>query len=285
MTRKLHSLAAAGTDSQSDFAEARPHGDGISVRRAGSLIINADDWGSDIATTKAILQCVRRGTVSSASAMVFMKDSEHASTVAQEYDVDTGLHLNLTTPFSASRVSPKLVEHQLRLSTYLRLNALARVIYHPWLSRSFEYLVKTQIEEYARIYGAEPTRIDGHHHAHLCSNILVAGLLPRGVAVRRYFSFEAGQDFRNRLFRRLTDAFLVRRYRVVDFLFSLPPTSPPERLKRIFSLASQYSVEVETHPISPDEYRFLMGDEIFLWTASCPIARRFLGESDRHEQN
>src|ERR1700758_5164513 len=46
---------------------------------SGILIINADDWGRDHETTQRILECTLRGTVSSASAMVFMEDSERAA--------------------------------------------------------------------------------------------------------------------------------------------------------------------------------------------------------------
>ena len=69
---------------------------------AGLLIINADDWGFDRGTTDRIFQPALRKTVSSVSAMVFMEDSERAAAMARESEIDAGLHLNLTTPFSAS---------------------------------------------------------------------------------------------------------------------------------------------------------------------------------------
>src|SRR5579863_5715924 len=62
----------------------------------GLLIINADDWGVNREATDRTLDCVLRKTVSSASAMVFMEDSERAAQLALEAGVDTGLHLNLT---------------------------------------------------------------------------------------------------------------------------------------------------------------------------------------------
>ena len=247
-------------------------------KTAGALIINADDWGRDASTTDAIFRCVRRGTVSSASAMVFMADSERAAVIAREHNVEVGLHMNLTTDFSAPGVPQRLVEQHRRISSYLRNNSVARVFYNPWLSRSFEYVVKAQIEEFTRMFGTLPTRIDGHHHAHLCSNVLVGGLLPRGVSVRRYFSYEQGQDVRNRLFRSLTDRLLAKRYRMTDFFFSLPPISSPDRLSRIFSLASTHVVEVETHPINPEECDFLMGEEILHWTKLCPIVQGYVGK-------
>src|SRR5437879_7585 len=82
---------------------------------AGRLIVNADDWGRDPLTTDRILECSRRGAVSSASAMVFMGDSVRAAAVAREYGVEAGLHLNLTTPFSAAGCPAGLLAHQQRV--------------------------------------------------------------------------------------------------------------------------------------------------------------------------
>ncbi len=46
------------------------------------------------------------------------------------------------------------------------------------------------------------------------------------------------------------------------FLMTLAPIDPVRRLERIFSLAHEFVVEVETHPVHPEEYRFLTGGEI-----------------------
>src|ERR1051326_6627341 len=81
------------------------------TKDAGSLVINADDWGRDLENTSRTLDCIRRGSVSSVSAMVFMEDSERAAEIAQERKVDAGLHLNFTTAFSAPGVPRKLADH------------------------------------------------------------------------------------------------------------------------------------------------------------------------------
>ena len=65
----------------------------------------------------------------------------------------------------------------------------------------------------------------------------------------------------NRFYRQTIDAILAQRHSLVDYLFSLPPLDSPGRLERIFSLANDYTVEVETHPVRPDEYRFLMSEQ------------------------
>ena len=241
----------------------------------GVLIINADDWGQDHETTIRTLECIQCGSVSSVSAMVFMEYSEPAAAVAREREIDAGLHLNFTASFSAHNFPAQLLEHQNRLISYLR-RPLAWTIFHPGLMRSFEYVVAVQIEEFHRLYGRLPERLDGHHHMHLCANVLFGGLLWPGTIVRRNFSFRAGEkSLGNRLVRRLIDHVLARRHRLVDFFFSLAPLEPPERLQRFVSLARNFTVEIETHPINADEYRFLTGGEIFRLLGDLQIAVRF----------
>lgn len=244
--------------------------------QAGALIINADDWGRDRQTTDRIFECVAGGTVSSTSAMVFMGDSERAAAIARERGVDAGLHLNFTTRFSAANCPTRLLERQNQIAAYLLRRRINQVVYHPGLTSSFEYVAAAQLDEYRRIYGAEPQRVDGHHHMHLCANVLFQGLLPRGMVVRRNFSFQAGEKgLVNRLYRKGVDRMLARRHRLVDFLFALPPLNSQDRLERILALARRSVVEVETHPANADEYRFLTGDEVLSWTRDYPIAPRF----------
>jgi predicted glycoside hydrolase/deacetylase ChbG (UPF0249 family) len=229
----------------------------------GLLVVNADDWGIDRETTETILCCVLRGAVSSVSAMVFMEDSERAATVAREGGVDAGLHLNFTTRFSARGCAPRLAGHQQAVARFLRRHRFAPVIFHPGLQRSFEYVTSAQVDEFRRLYGADPYRIDGHHHMHLCANVLIQKLLPRGTLVRRNFSFRPGEKgLWNRAYRALVDGALERRHSVVDFLFPLAPFRS-ERLQRICALARHAVVEVETHPVQPEEYRYLTGGEMF----------------------
>jgi chitin disaccharide deacetylase len=249
---------------------------------AGRLIINADDWGRNFDTTERILECTRRKTISSVSAMVFMEDSARAAKIARESGIDAGLHLNLTTPFTDPRCPSELSAQQHRISEYFRrYHPLARVVYHPGLSLAFKSVVAAQIDEFRRIYGTDPTRIDGHHHAHLASNVVFGGLLPAGTIVRRNFSFKPREkSWYNLLFRNLVDHVVARNHRVTDYFFSIDPIDEPGRLQRIFSLAQQSVVEVETHPYVPEEYRFLSGTEILKLTEKFPIASTFAAHPD-----
>jgi hypothetical protein len=281
-------------DNISEIMTTKPSDDpgaaGVSAGRSsegqtkGILIVNADDWGRNHETTERISECILRGAISSTSAMVFMEDSERAATVAQERGIDAGLHLNLTTSFSAAPCSASLVDHQQRLAKYLLRHRLAQAIFHPGLTRSFEYVVSAQLDEYRRLYGRLPERVDGHHHMHLCANVLLGKLLPAGTIVRRNFSFLPGEkSLYNRLYRKAVDRMLARRHRLTDFFFSLPPLQPADRLQRMFSLARQSVVELETHPVKPEEYRFLAGGEIFRWAEGGAIAPRFLLKSKGSE--
>jgi hypothetical protein len=223
-----------------------------------------------------ILDCIIAGTVSATSAMVFMKDSERAAALGRENTVDIGLHLNLTTGFDAAGVPSPLRERQRRIAQYLRRHRLAQVVFNPRLTHCFQYVVAAQFDEFSRLYGRRPSRIDGHHHMHLCANVLLQKLLPPDTLVRRNFTFQPGEKgLFNRAYRSTIDTILSRRHRLVDFLFALPPIEPAGPRGRIFSLSDYSLVEVETHPVNEAEYQLLSGGLIHALLGGRSIARRF----------
>ncbi len=244
--------------------------------QAGVLIMNADDWGRDRENTERIRECVLHGTVSSVSAMVYMKDSERAAEIARERGIDAGLHLNFTTPFSAPNCPVNLAERQREIATFLWRYRFARVVFHPGLARSFEYVLAAQMDQFSHLYQRTPNRLDGHHHMHLCGNVMFGKLLPSGTIVRPSFSFLSGEkSLINIFYRRTLDRFLKRRYRTVDYFFQLAPLEPVARLQRIVSLGRQFTVELETHPIEPKEYSFLTSEKIFTLIGDLQLAQRF----------
>lgn len=244
--------------------------------KAGALIINADDWGRDRKNTDRIHECILRGTVSSVSAMVFMEDSERAAATAQEKGIDAGLHLNFTTPFSSGDCPAPLAEHQRKTAAYLLRHRFAGLVYHPGLARSFEYVVAAQMDQFNRIYERVPNRLDGHRHMHLCANVLLGRLLPSGTIVRRNFCFARDEKgMINRAYRRILDRFLARRHRIVDYFSALSLLEHSAQVQRIFSLGHQFVVELETHPVEQEEFRFLMSDEILTQAGTIQIARAF----------
>lgn len=266
-----HSHAEAGNALRGMLARAPQQ------QPEAAVIVNADDWGRDGFTTDRILECVRAGVVSSASAMVFMQDSERAAELARAHGVDCGLHLNLTLDFSATGSSPFLREQHGKLKRFLELFRFAPAFRHPRLASSFEYVVRAQLEEYERLYGVAPRRVDGHHHMHLCANVIRGNLLPAGAIVRRNFSFRPGEKSGlNRAYRGWLDRQLAERYRLTDYFFDLTPLRPPERLKRIFALGAHANVEIETHPALYEEYRFLRGGEFERYAGTVSVMRGYV---------
>ena len=50
---------------------------------------------------------------------------------------------------------------------------------------------------------------------------------------------------------------------------------PLARLERIFDIATRFSVEVETHPVNTDEFKFLMSGDLMRLAKRIGIARGY----------
>jgi len=225
------------------------------------LIVNADDLGRSLAETDAAIACYAKGRITSASAMVFMADSERASAAASAAGLDVGLHVNFSEKFSAERVPQQLGKAQDQIRHFLNANKYASVVFNPLLTKQFEFVFAAQLAEFKRLYGVSPSHLDGHQHLHLATNMLVQRVLPKGAKVRRSFSFRRGEkSFVNRWYRSAVDRSLMRRHRVTGYFFSISDHLAPERLAYVISLAREADVELMVHPQRPDEYTFLMSD-------------------------
>jgi len=225
------------------------------------LIVNADDWGRSQAETDAALDCCQRGTVTSVSAMVFMADSERAAKLATDAGIDVGLHLNLTEPFASDRGCAHLKQCQARIARLLKAHRYAVLFYHPLLRSQFREVYRAQAAEFARCYGRDPSHVDGHQHMHLCANMLVDAIIPRGQWVRRSFSFQAGEKgLLNRTYRNMVNWCLGRRYRLTRYFLDLSQNLEMSRFTRVVELAKRYHVELMTHPYRANEYAALIGD-------------------------
>lgn len=222
------------------------------------LIVNADDFGSTAVATDNIATCIRAGSVTSTSAMVFMQDSERAVDVAAAGRIDVGLHLNFDDALTAAPADGTLARHHDAVRRFLRRNRYVQVIYHPLLRRQFEYVYRTQYDEFLRLYGRQPTHVNGHHHMHLCSNVLFGNLIPRGTRIRRSFSFASGErNLANRVFRRIVDRKVTKDYITTDLFFAALPKEPLDVLRRNVALARKWNVELMVHISKDFELKFL----------------------------
>jgi predicted glycoside hydrolase/deacetylase ChbG (UPF0249 family) len=197
--------------------------------------------------------------------MVFMEDSERAAELAKENELDVGLHINFTQPFTAATHPAKLGEYHRRTIQYLVRNKYAQLVYNPFLRREFAYSYEAQAAEFVRLWGRSPSHIDGHHHMHLCANMLLSEVIPPGTKMRRNFSFWSGEkSLLNRTYRALVDCWLARNYRLPDYFFDLTQCMREEKLDRVVALAKTNNVELMTHPIVRAEAESLMSDEILV---------------------
>ena len=110
------------------------------------IIINADDWGRSRIETNAALSCYREGRISSATAMVFMRDSERGADLAKEAGITVGLHLNLTQQFEDGVRSRSLIDAHDRVARFLNRGKYASLLYHPGLRAEFRCVFKAQYE-------------------------------------------------------------------------------------------------------------------------------------------
>jgi len=226
------------------------------------LIINADDWGRSRAETDAALRCYQEERITSVSAMMFMEDSERAAELAKENELDVGLHLNFAEPFTGKNHPPKLDQYHGRIVRYLMGNKYAQLVYNPSLRKEFAYSYRAQSEEFVRLFGRPPSHIDGHHHMHLCANMLLTNMIPAGMKMRRNFSFWPGEkSLLNRTYRGLVDRWLARRYRLPDYFFDLTQCLQGKKLDRVATLAKSNNVELMTHPVVRHETEYLISDE------------------------
>jgi predicted glycoside hydrolase/deacetylase ChbG (UPF0249 family) len=236
------------------------------------LIINADDWGRSEAETDAALACCQAGSVTSVSAMVFMQDSERAAHLAKNHAIDAGLHLNLSQSYNASGISRSTAESQQRIVEFMKRSKYAVMFYHPILRTDFRRVFNDQLEEFTRLYGKVPTHIDGHQHRHLCANMLIDEIIPAGQTVRRNFTFfENEKSWINRHYRGLVDRWLSRRYRIVEFFFSLKTCLRHGEWSKL-GLAGSHLVELMAHPVNADEYDWLLSPEFKRATSGLPIS-------------
>ena len=225
------------------------------------IIITADDYGKTRHATDSILKCLSSKLITSASSMVFMEDSERAAELALQTNLEVGLHLNFTQDFNSGTVTENLRDKHKILATYLKARKFNQILYNPVLGKAFGYVFQAQWDEFSRFYGEEPKRLDGHHHMHLCMNMIASGRYPKGIKIRRNFTFGAGEkDPLNRLYRYLVDRWLISRFQCTDYFFSIVPMEE-KRLHRIISLSKSTDVELMVHPGVEEEYLYLLSPQ------------------------
>ena len=185
------------------------------VSALGLLIVNADDWGGFRDGTDAIEACFQAGAISSSTAMVHMADSRRAAEMALERKRPIGLHLNLTQPFDAPDVPTSVHERQGRLCRHFTRLGIRRWVLSPdpRVHSLIADAIRDQLQQFADLYGSEPTHVDSHHHVHVCPDVFLSRALPRGLCVRQTLSPPPGAGQSSKTFlREAKHGMLARRF-------------------------------------------------------------------------
>jgi chitin disaccharide deacetylase len=240
----------------------------------GLLIVNADDWGLDARTNEVIAECFRRGRITGASGMVWMEGSEGAARLSGELALPVGLHVNLTSPYTAAGVPADARARQRRLAEYLTRGRWRRALPNPLLQRQVKAAIEDQLGEFLRLYGRQPTHFDGERHIHTWATVLASRALPAGARVRLAWTHERGEKPAwKRALRAVTNAYLRHRFVTTSYFHSIREIDPAfggGGIERRIERSRRVPVEVMVHPGWDDEREYLLSEA---WEALLPVDR------------
>ena len=234
---------------------------------SGLLIVNADDWGGSEETTKAILGTFEAGRVTSASALVYMADSDRAAGLAREKGLPVGLHLNLTQPFDDEAVPSKVRERQRRVAERFAgagrdrhpgTVTWRRWVYDPTVKAEVDRAIADQLERFEALYGGPPTHFDGHNYVDVCPNVFLSPAIPRGSSMRGSLgAYPLARSAMGRL-RGARQAIRGGRFRCPDHVLHIADLQLDSQGEPRLRLARDASVEVISHPDEGGELAALM---------------------------
>lgn len=241
------------------------------------LIINADDFGINEEATDNIHNCFLNGRITTTTAMVFMRDSERASKIALANGYEVGLHLNFTELFTSDNVPETENKRQIGLARFYAPNKYNRLLYNPFIANDVKLSFHMQLEEFIRLYGKAPSHIDGHHHIHLCSNMIIDKVIPSNFRVRRGVSFNKDEkSFVNRVYRNQVNKVIQERHPCVDKFYVLDwrlMELMDISIQNILTESKNCNVELSSHPEKSEYYNFLMGDNFGRLIMSARLGR------------
>lgn len=237
------------------------------------LIVNADDLGYNEPTTDAIAKCFQAGRITSATAMVYMRDSDRAAEIAREIGLPVGLHINFTEPFDGpgvpADVRARHMEAARKFGGPSFIYRSRRWIYDPRLKDATERCIADQLERFEEIFGGPPDHVDGHLHVQVCPNVGLASTIPAGMKIRNTLGARPSPSgFMPRLVAMRQRILLRDRLTTSYFLniTDLHPAFAEPGSRGGLAPAESTSVEVMAHPGFGHEYTQLMSPEWAEWT-------------------
>lgn len=131
------------------------------------LIINADDLGIDPARSHGIFQTMEFGSVSSATLLTGMAESQRSILHAKHEDLPVGLHFNISegSPICKQEDVATLVN---RDGFFWGKSETRQELDDGRIKKEhIERELRAQMEWFIDHRGQSPTHVDGHHHLHV----------------------------------------------------------------------------------------------------------------------
>lgn len=225
------------------------------------LIVNADDFGWNRDATDLTLECFAAGRITSTTALMHMEDSDRAAPLAQAAGLPTGLHLNLTDPFTDPAAPTPVRERQAEACRAFADLRLRSWTYDPRIQRLLDDAIRDQLERFRELFEAEPTHVDGHNHVQVCPNVALSRVL-RGMKMRNaHWSWPAVRSAMGRA-RAARRALTARSHLTTRYFLDVSELHrmPPEALAGRVGLSRETSVEVMCHPGFDHELEALRSD-------------------------
>ena len=139
------------------------------------LIINADDFGLSEGVNRGILECFKKGALTSATLMVNTDGFADAARIIRDEPLPTGLHLNVVRgrPISPPEKVPSLVD---KSGMFLTLAAFSmRVFFGRISAEELKAEFRAQAGR-ALDSGVKITHFDSHRHVHLMPFVMEAAI-------------------------------------------------------------------------------------------------------------
>ena len=159
------------------------------------VILNADDFAFNAATSRGIVTLAQQGRLSATSAMVLSPRWGQDVALLRELrgHIDVGLHLDWTSPYAQQASHGSGLKRAMLAAMLGGFNqAKARVV------------IEQQLDAFERVWQAPPSHIDGHQHVHQFKGIRDALV---EVMARRYGALLADQKPYLRISKGPSDQF------------------------------------------------------------------------------
>lgn len=140
------------------------------------LVINADDFGYSQERDEGIVQCIQSRLVTSCSLLPNGLTAKTAAasviSLASDFDVSLGLHLNLTEGRPIGSTYDSLLDSNgefLDKITFRQTALEGRIDF-----REVREEIDKQIGTFEKICGTRPCHVDGHQHVHVITGVCEA---------------------------------------------------------------------------------------------------------------